>query len=219
MGFIMEGILFLMMCIMGLMILGIALSPLYWVFCNRKKVWEFIYNKIPEKHRILLRAKFKQRVILKKIRQLHIGEHSHELLNKIDQLVCHDLVQLLKNRAILKATIEESDSDRKFHEQNKSAGAQKLGKSLSFFRATSLETNSQIDQIMLFLDSLSLSLSELQIKGLPSGEQIGELISNANNDIARIIRSEEEVASLQREEDTREENASDAHRRRTGTMT
>ncbi len=199
MSIIMEGMMFLMMCVFGLVILGIALAPFYFAYRDRQKVWQFLYSKIPIKQQMLLQAKFTRLRIMKKIRKLGIESQARSLVTQINQISTHDLVQLLENRALLTASCQEAESASKFYDHHDSTYVKNIKRKQTFFEADLLGVRGQINQIMNFLDSLSLSLSELQIKGLPAGDQLAEIISKANDDIAQIIRSQEEVSQTEKQ--------------------
>jgi hypothetical protein len=195
---ILQGVVVLMMCLLGGLLGGICMMPFYFMYAGRKKVLGYFYNKIPSRLRILLRAKHIRNQIVKKIHRLKIEDQSSGLLKKIGQIINPELIQLLRNKEILSASCQEADTACKFHKEHKSDCLKELELKKNHFEAELKETNDQINRILHFLDNLSLSLNELRIKGLPVSDQVDEVLRRATADLSHIISSEEEVASLGR---------------------
>lgn len=197
---IMQMVVALLLGVLCLLIVGVILSPLYFAYRKRQELWQKVCDKVPYKYLVLLHVKLIRWRIIKKIRRLGIKSQSQGLIAKINQIINQDLVRLLENKTILVASTLEAESACKFHDKNNSIWQQELITKQKFFQAALEKVNSQINHILHFLDSLSLSLSELQIKGLVVNEQIEEIISKANDDIYQIFLSLEEVRDLTKQE-------------------
>jgi len=197
---IMEIVLTVLWSVICLLIVGIVLSPLYFAYRKRHELWQKICSTVPDKYLLLLRAKLIRWRIIKKIRHLGIESQSQGLIAKINQIINQDLIRLLENKTILVASTREAESACKFHDENKSIWQQELITKQKSFQSALEKVNSQINHILHFLDSLSLSLSELQIKGLVANEQIEEIISKADDDIYQIFLSLEEISDLTKQE-------------------
>ncbi len=193
-----NGLMYLLVVMMGGIIIGIALSPIYFAYRKRHEIWQFIYSKTPDKYRILLRAKLCYRRINKKIRQLKREQDFQVILKKIDRIVASDLVELLKNKTILTESRNESKAALNFWKEHKKEDQSEIVLRQKEFSTALADIDRKIDQILLLLDRLSLNLSKLLVEGLPKLENIQELILATGTEITLLLESQEEVTRLEK---------------------